>query len=174
GLNAHLESPLTCAGLFSGVNTSFIVICLSLLDIEGQTVAIGELFIYKKYRAVTEYKERTEELHQVDGLYGVVERTIVAGPNRIMLRQYRQFLWIIRKPYVDVDHMIGSNTPEGTEEMEIDNEGDTPDDEHLVAGILSDMGYAGKNMYQHSYEHLKPDRMMNYMPLHSFNQVIYT
>ncbi|KAG8957854.1 hypothetical protein FRC03_009753, partial [Tulasnella sp. 419] len=32
GLNAHLDSLLTFAGLFSGVNTGFIVICLGLLD----------------------------------------------------------------------------------------------------------------------------------------------
>ncbi|KAG8942628.1 hypothetical protein FRC03_002994 [Tulasnella sp. 419] len=106
--------------------------CQYALNIKGQTVAIAELFIYKKYWDVTEFEERKKELRQVKALYGVLRKTAVAGPGGVLLRQKEQFLWIIRNPDIQYDHVIGSNGSEGTDQMEIDSEEDTPEDLEAV------------------------------------------
>ncbi|KAG8912571.1 hypothetical protein FRC02_005937 [Tulasnella sp. 418] len=106
--------------------------CQYALSIKDHIVAIAELFIYKKSCDVTEFEERKKELSQAKALYGVLRKTAVASPGGVLLRQKEQFLWIIRNPDIQYDHVIGSNGSEGTDQMEIDSEEDTPEDLEAV------------------------------------------
>ncbi|KAG8933648.1 hypothetical protein FRC02_011471 [Tulasnella sp. 418] len=63
GLNAHLDSLLTFAGLFSSVNTGFIVLCLGLLDKtpSDKTNALIRILISQTTNVTREELDRASE-----------------------------------------------------------------------------------------------------------------